>query len=146
MVMNVHFCPDEKQRLAAGGRGREESRTVTFDSEHLTIMISITPGGHDLVRLDGWLAPAGRHAVELRTSGGPRTAVADADGRFVIDDVPHGLAQLVVRPDAGRAPRRGPAGTAAPGGTAAQAPGGTAAGGAVPATRSGPVVTPAIVV
>jgi hypothetical protein len=61
-------------------------------------MVSITPTGHDLVRLDGWLAPAGRHAVELRTPGQRLTTTADADGRFVLDDVPHGLAQVIVRP------------------------------------------------
>ena len=119
--MEVHFCPDEKHRLAAGGRGQHASRTVTFDSASLTIMLSITPGGHDLIRLDGWLAPAGRHEVELRSSGGPRATTADHEGRFVIDDVPHGLAQLVIRPNFG--------------------PDGTTRAG-----RAAPVVTPAIVV
>jgi hypothetical protein len=121
--MEVHYCPDEKYRLAAG-RGRESSRTVTFDSENLTIMLSITPGGHDRIRLDGWLAPAGRHAVELRTSGGPRATTADHEGRFVLDDVPHGLAQLVVRPNFAGGSVAGPTG----------------------ARPDRPVVTPAIVV
>src|SRR4051812_38754183 len=98
--MEVHYCPDEKLRLAAGGGGG--SRTVTFDCEALPIMLSITPGAPDRIRLDGWLAPGGRHAVELRTSAGPRATTADHEGRFVLDDVAHGLAQLVVRPQFGR--------------------------------------------
>jgi hypothetical protein len=82
----------------AGARGHEESRTITFDSESLTIMVSITPTGYDVVRLDGWLAPPAGHKVELRTARGPLTTTADDQGRFALDDVPHGLAQLVVHP------------------------------------------------
>jgi hypothetical protein len=88
----------EEPALAGAARGHEESRTITFDSESLTIMVSITPTGYDVVRLDGWLAPPGGHEVELRTARGPITTTADDQGRFAIDDVPHGLAQLVVRP------------------------------------------------
>jgi hypothetical protein len=89
----------EQEMATAGARGHEESRTVTFDSDSLTIMISITPTGHDQVRLDGWLAPPGSHAVELRTAVGQLTTTADVQGRFALDSVPHGLAQLVVHPD-----------------------------------------------
>jgi hypothetical protein len=140
--MNVHYCPDEKHRLATGERGGGASRTVTFDSESLTIMLSITPGSPDRIRLDGWLAPAGRHAVELRTSGGPRATTADHEGRFVLDDVSHGLAQLVVRLD----------GRAGWGAGAGDDRGGADGGGADGGRRAGvggaaaPVVTPAIVV
>ncbi len=88
----------EEPELVGAARGHEESRTITFDSESLTIMVSITPAGYDVVRLDGWLAPPGGHEVELRTARGPLTTMADKQGRFALDDVPHGLAQLVVRP------------------------------------------------
>lgn len=88
----------QEPALAAAARGHEESRTITFDSESLTIMVSITPTGYDVVRLDGWLAPPGGHEVELRTARGPLTTTADDQGRFALDDVPHGLAQLVVHP------------------------------------------------
>jgi len=83
---------------AAGVRGAEETRTITFDSDSLTIMFSISPAGSAAVRLDGWLAPPAAHRVELRTERGPMETNADADGRFAVDDVPHGLAQLVVHP------------------------------------------------
>jgi hypothetical protein len=84
----------------AGVRGTEETRTITFDSDSLTIMFSISPSGTAAVRLDGWLAPPAAHRVELRTEHGQMQTCADADGRFAVDDVPHGLAQLVVHPAA----------------------------------------------
>jgi len=82
----------------AGVRGAEETRTITFDSDSLTIMFSVSPSGSATVRLDGWLAPPAAHRVEVRTEHGAMETSADADGRFAVDDVPHGLAQLVVHP------------------------------------------------
>src|SRR5439155_4878886 len=72
----------------AGVRGDEESRTITFDSDSLTVMISILPLGRDEVRLDGWLAPPAAHRVELRSAHGDFATDADDEGRFVIDRVP----------------------------------------------------------
>jgi hypothetical protein len=95
--------PEPAPELATvAARGHEESRTVTFDSESLTIMVSITATGDRAVRLDGWLAPPGNHRVELRTEHGPLMTTADEQGRFALDDVPHGLAQLVVHPTDGQ--------------------------------------------
>jgi hypothetical protein len=91
----------------AGARGEEQTRTITFDTESLTIMISISAADpDDRVRIDGWLAPAAAHQIELRTASGSLTTVADDQGRFVIDLIPHGMAQLVVRP--GHGVRSGP--------------------------------------
>src|SRR5215204_2542752 len=53
--------------VGAGTRGDGESRTVTYDSERLTIMVTLTPAGDGTFRLDGWLAPPAAHRVELRT-------------------------------------------------------------------------------
>src|SRR5262245_50102978 len=61
---------EQSELLTAAARGDEESRTITFDSTSLTIMITISTGGDDTVRLDGWLAPPAAHRVELRTSAG----------------------------------------------------------------------------
>jgi len=77
--------------------GATEVQTVTFTSESLTTMITITPSGPGEVRVDGWAAPGGGVSVELRVAGGRLQVTADADGRFVFDDVPHGLAQFVLR-------------------------------------------------
>lgn len=88
---------DDSDLYPAAARGPEQSRTVTFDSSNLTIMITISVVPDDTVRLDGWLAPPAALRVELRTSSGHLATDADERGRFVIESVPRGLAQLVVR-------------------------------------------------
>ncbi len=86
-----------REELATAARGEERSRTITFDSDSLTIMVTVSPAPGDEVRLDGWLAPPGEHRVELRTSTGQLSTEADERGCFVLRHVPRGLAQLVVR-------------------------------------------------
>jgi hypothetical protein len=110
LVEQVHFAlalesfdievlrPRSAGQLALATRGEEQTRTITFDTESLTIMISISAIGMDQVRIDGWLAPPAPHPIELRHFGGSLTTVADDQGRFVLDLVPHGTAQIVVRP------------------------------------------------
>jgi hypothetical protein len=67
-------------------------------------MITIVDLSDDRVRLDGWLAPAAPRRVELRVAetsvdgGAPRVVTTEDTGRFVFDDVGHGLVQLLVRP------------------------------------------------
>ncbi|GIH17631.1 hypothetical protein [Rugosimonospora africana] len=97
--LDVEVCRlrDDSDLVPAGARGQEESRTVTFDSTNLTIMITISVVPDDTVRLDGWLAPPAALRVELRTTTGHLSTDADERGRFVIESVPRGLAQLVVR-------------------------------------------------
>lgn len=85
----------EESELARGAA--EESRTITFDSSSLTIMIRIDSNADGTVRVDGWLAPPRRYQVEITLAGGPVTTDADTDGRFVFPSVPRGTAQLVVR-------------------------------------------------
>ena len=75
----------------------EESRTITFDSSSLTIMIRIDSNADGTVRVDGWLAPPHRCRVEISMADGPVTTDADADGRFAFLSVPRGTARLVVR-------------------------------------------------
>jgi hypothetical protein len=89
--------------VGSGARATERTRTITFDADSRTIMVTIVDRPDGLVRLDGWLAPAAALAVELRVAGTPdaaarsQTVTADGTGRFVFDGVPHGLAQLLVR-------------------------------------------------
>jgi hypothetical protein len=86
--------------VGAGVRGGdgEEARVVTFDSDRLTIMIRISQQA-DTVRIDGWLAPPQVCRVELRSGERVVDAAVDAEGRFVLDAIPRGLAQLMVRLD-----------------------------------------------
>ncbi|HWM02445.1 MAG TPA: hypothetical protein VNP92_08915 [Actinophytocola sp.] len=89
----------EDVAAGAGARAGEGGRAVTFESDSLTIMATVFPGESGNLRVEGWLAPPGTHPVELRSAeGGPasRRVVAEANGRFLFDDVPTGLTQLVV--------------------------------------------------
>ena len=46
-----------EDQLAVAARGKEQARTITFDSDSLTIMIRIDANRDGTVRVDGWLAP-----------------------------------------------------------------------------------------
>ncbi|MBD8080543.1 hypothetical protein [Cellulosimicrobium arenosum] len=74
-----------------------EARTITFTSESVTVMISLSPADGGLVRIDGWAAPATALRVELHRPGSVSEASSDDDGRFAFDAVERGPASLVVR-------------------------------------------------
>jgi hypothetical protein len=78
-----------------------KAQTVTFTSETLTTMVTITPLPTNAVRIDGWASPGAFLDVELRIGDETRHVVADEDGRFVFEQVAHGLAQLVLRQNGG---------------------------------------------
>ena len=81
----------------AGVRSATEAvRTITFTSESLTTMVTLTPQPDGTVRVDGWAAPGAGIRVELLLRDGPRETHADVDGRFVFEDVPSGLAKFVM--------------------------------------------------
>ena len=88
----------EQDELAVAARGTEQSRTITFDSETLTIMIRIDGNTDGTVRVDGWLAPAQCREIELKCAADPLEVTSDEQGRFAFARVPRGTAQLVVRP------------------------------------------------
>ncbi len=82
---------------AAGARGAtEEVRTITFTSDSLTTMVTLTAEGEGTVRVDGWAVPGAGIRVELLLTDGPRETRADDDGRFVFDAVPNGLAKFAL--------------------------------------------------
>jgi hypothetical protein len=88
----------EEDRYAVAARGAEQSRTITFDSESLTIMIRIDGNRDGTARIDGWLAPPQRREIEMKTSTGSLSVASDERGRFAFARVPRGTAQLIVRP------------------------------------------------
>jgi hypothetical protein len=116
----------------AGARGTERSRTITFDSASLSIMIRIEENKDGSVRVDGWLAPGQPRDIEMRTATETLSVSSDADGRFAFAEVPSGTARLVVVGSGAPAPCRGGAAGGAP------APRDQSAGGPS-------VVTPALV-
>ena len=83
---------------AAGTRSTttEAVRTITFTSDSLTTMVTVTPLGDGTVRIDGWAAPGAGIRVEVLLPDGPRTTYADEDGRFVFEGVPGGLAKFAL--------------------------------------------------
>lgn len=84
--------------LAGATRTTEYDRatTVTFESEGLSIMVSLEPlkGDHTLVR--GWVTSPGAD-IELRERSRNQEVTADEDGRFVFDRVERGTVHLVIR-------------------------------------------------
>jgi hypothetical protein len=89
----------------AGARSSDQARTLTFDCAALTIMITVAPLPGGGLRLDGWLAPPAALTVDVRAGGSATvtdTVRADDTGRFVVDEIAPGLAQVTVRLPAGR--------------------------------------------
>jgi hypothetical protein len=75
----------------ANARSAETVRTVTFGSDSLTVMISLSGPHHH------------GHRIELRTTRGALETMADQTGRFALTEVPSGLVQLVIHPTEGAA-------------------------------------------
>jgi hypothetical protein len=87
----------EDALAARGGEQTSVVKTLTFTSDSLSTMVAISPDGPDRVRIDGWVAPGAGASVELRQGAQSRLVTADSDGRFVFDEVAHGLTRFVVR-------------------------------------------------
>ena len=93
----ARLAAEEDPRLLAA-RGAEQSRTITFDSDSLTIMIRIDSNENGTVRIDGWLAPPQRREIEMQTEADTLRVQSDEQGRFAFAGVPRGTARLSVRP------------------------------------------------
>lgn len=74
----------------------DRASTVTFESEGLSIMVTLEPAERDVVRVRGWVTAPGAD-VELRERSRSQEATADDEGRFVFDRVEHGTVHLVIR-------------------------------------------------
>jgi hypothetical protein len=85
-------------QTGVGARDADGVRTMTFEAETRSVMLTLTPTRDGTVRLDGWVAPASGDEVEVRAVSTTRRTTCDAHGRFVVDGIPHGLVQVVVRP------------------------------------------------
>lgn len=92
---------DEGDVTDRAGRA-QRVHSVTFTSDTVTTMVTLTPLDGDGVRVDGWAAPGAGLQVELRLDEQRHDTVADEDGRFVFERVAHGLAQLLLRPADGQ--------------------------------------------
>jgi hypothetical protein len=87
----------EQEGFASSRSAAEQGRLITFDSESLTIMVNVSPEPGGSIRLDGWLTPPAEHPIEVRNRNGTLTTTSDAEGRFAVCGVPHGMVQVLVR-------------------------------------------------
>ncbi|WP_347354410.1 carboxypeptidase regulatory-like domain-containing protein [Intrasporangium sp.] len=94
----------ESALLATRGSGTHVEPTriesVTFSAPSVGLMVSVgqSEGHEDLVRIDGWVTRPGA-AVEAVMQDRAVTANSDANGRFVVHDLPHGPIHFVIRVD-----------------------------------------------
>jgi hypothetical protein len=98
-ALNTEVATLTSLDLAASGTRStttEAVRTITFTSDSLTTMVTLTPLADGTVRVDGWAAPGAGLRVELLLADGPRDKYADDDGRFVFESVPSGLAKFAL--------------------------------------------------
>ena len=75
------------------------TESVTFTAASMSLMVTAGPMDsdetEDRVRVDGWVTTPGAR-VEAVTSEGSISVISDANGRFVLDDLPHGPVHFVV--------------------------------------------------
>jgi hypothetical protein len=76
--------------------GSDDVGRITFDSDALTISLSVGVNLDGTVRMDGRLSPPGSHDVELRTDDQRLCTRSDVHGRFTINGLRHGAAHLIV--------------------------------------------------
>jgi hypothetical protein len=84
--------------VVRGGDDEETVGSLTFSGSRSSLMVTVTPTEEGLVRVDGWVTGGGT-TVELVVGDEHRAEVADAHGRLVWTDVPHGMVRFVIRSD-----------------------------------------------
>jgi hypothetical protein len=100
--LEIELLELERARpVLSGHRGEERVRTLTFTSDSLSVMVSITPVRGEVMRIDGWISDGSGLDVELRLKAGTRRERADAQGRFAFDGVGGGLVQFLFHPTTG---------------------------------------------
>lgn len=73
--------------------------SVTFTAASVSLMVSATTDEEsDRVRIDGWVTAPGAR-IEAVTTEETRSETADANGRFVLEDLPHGPVHFVILTD-----------------------------------------------
>jgi hypothetical protein len=96
----AHITRLSGDALAVRGDADAATRTetLTFSAERFTAMVTVSRAAPEDVRLDGWLAPAAVLRVRVRMQEGTAETVSDESGRFVLDGLPEGFAQLTFEP------------------------------------------------
>lgn len=94
-IAELEHLPSEM----AGVRSIDYTRvhTVTFTSESMSVVVTITHLDNEASRIDGWVDGAAVEA-ELRERHRTETVAVDDEGRFAFPRVERGLVQFVFRP------------------------------------------------
>lgn len=74
----------------------DRATTVTFESDGLSIMVTLEEGDRGTTTVRGWVTAPGAE-VELRERSRVTETSADDQGRFVFTHVERGTAHLVIR-------------------------------------------------
>lgn len=86
-------------RRADPGNDPTPTDSVTFTAASMSLMITATSNDEtSRVTIDGWVTAPGAQ-VQAVTTEGEQSQIADADGRFVMDDLPHGPVHFVIVTD-----------------------------------------------
>ncbi|WP_141567722.1 hypothetical protein [Serinicoccus profundi] len=75
----------------------DQATTVTFSTDSVSIMVTVTAGRDGTARVDGWIT-CEADEVELGRPDGGSERVEVQDGRFVFGSIACGPAYLVVHP------------------------------------------------
>ena len=97
-VARISRMPLETSAVRNDPVAGQRTETLTFSAERLTAMVTVTRNDGRL-RIDGWVAPPAPVRVRLRMQDeADREVLADDSGRFVLDGLPEGFAQLSFHP------------------------------------------------
>lgn len=97
-VAQITRVPVDAAAVRSGLADAVCTDTLTFAAEHLSAMVTVTRSGAGRVRVDGWVSPVGERRVVVRMQGTALETSTDDSGRFVVDDLREGFAQLVFHP------------------------------------------------
>lgn len=96
--------PELAVRSDTVGSETIKASTITFASDAVTVMITVSESPTGGLCIDGWAAPAERYTVELHRPDDRIRVESEEDGTFVILDVPFGRACLALRRADGTGP------------------------------------------
>lgn len=74
----------------------DRATTVTFESDGLSIMVTLEEADRGTTTVRGWVTSPGAE-VELRERSRSATTTADGEGRFVFEGIERGTVHLVIR-------------------------------------------------